>query len=102
MPTPVGLSGVNAVAAFDFQTCATSGLYMYCWGSISDGTHTIETPTKSGPGNAKAIAVGGSHDCAILSGANDGQLECWYSNKYGQLGDGTLIDRVYSAPVVWP
>jgi alpha-tubulin suppressor-like RCC1 family protein len=41
------------------------------------------------PGKAVRIEAGYSHTCAIL---NDTRLECWGSNSYGQLGDGSLID----------
>ncbi|HYV97870.1 MAG TPA: Ig-like domain-containing protein [Gemmatimonadaceae bacterium] len=42
-----------------------------------------------------AIATGGSgQTCALTS---DGQAYCWGSNKFGELGDGTNIDR--HAPV---
>ncbi|MCC6504152.1 MAG: hypothetical protein IT475_01760, partial [Aquimonas sp.] len=33
---------------------------------------------------------GSGHSCALL---RSGQVRCWGSNRYGQLGDGTTIDR---------
>jgi len=36
------------------------------------------------------ISTGHSHTCAIL---DDGSVNCWGDNTYGQLGDGTTTDR---------
>ena len=43
-----------------------------------------------------AIAAGPYHACAI-TGA--GGLECWGQNIFGQLGDGTMTDRLTPVPV---
>jgi len=40
--------------------------------------------------NTTDIAAGARHTCAI---ANGGALYCWGSNAYGQLGDGTTVNK---------
>ena len=39
---------------------------------------------------AKALALGGSHSCALL---DDDSVRCWGSNDRGQLGTGDSLDR---------
>jgi alpha-tubulin suppressor-like RCC1 family protein len=100
----IGLSsGVNALAAGYYHTCAlSSGSALKCWGynssgQLGDGTTTNRRAPVDVVGLASgvtALAAGYSHTCAIASG---GALKCWGFNSHGQLGDGTTTDR--STPV---
>ena len=50
-----------------------------------------------GPGSGVvAIAAGQGHTCAVKS---DQSVYCWGDNQYGQLGDGTTINRTVAAAV---
>jgi alpha-tubulin suppressor-like RCC1 family protein len=106
-PTPVAvsnLSGVTAIAAGFSHTC-TAGYdgVARCWGSnasgqLGDGTTTTRSTPVAVAGlqtNARQVAAGGAHSCALLT---SGGIECWGSNAYGQLGNGTTTDSV--TPVV--
>mgnify|MGYP001004224740 CR=1 FL=1 len=42
------------------------------------------------------LSVGTSHACAVVS---DGTIRCWGDNTFGQLGDGTTVDRLSPAIV---
>ena len=72
---------------------------MSCWGEnangqLGDGTragHTAPEPVLLPLGkSAVSISAGSYHSCAVL---DDGSLRCWGSNEFGQLGDGTSIER---------
>jgi alpha-tubulin suppressor-like RCC1 family protein len=89
-------SGVNSVVTGDTHSCARlSAGAMKCWGSngdgqLGDGTHVDRTAPVDVIGLASgvsAMAVGGSHTCAVTSG---GGARCWGFNGNGQLGDGTV------------
>ncbi|MGH3646150.1 MAG: Ig-like domain-containing protein [Micromonosporaceae bacterium] len=97
--TVVGISGAVAVAAGGFHSCAILGDgTVKCWGSdgmgqLGDGNpgDTSATPVVvSGLTGAVALALGEFHSCALRTG---GTVSCWGHNGFGQLGDGTKVDK---------
>jgi alpha-tubulin suppressor-like RCC1 family protein len=106
-PRPVaGLqSGVTAIAAGDYFTCAlTSAGGVMCWGRGFDGTLGNNSVVDSFKpvqvegleSGVTAISAGGYHACALKT---DASLVCWGSNLDGQLGDGTTTSRLVPTPV---
>ena len=59
-----------------------------------DGTTTTGLSPLSLPGSSPGVATiiaGYAHTCAVTTG---GAAKCWGDNAWGQLGDGTLTDRL--------
>ena len=102
----VGLaSGVVAIAAGEYHTCAlTSAGAMKCWGynaygQLGDNTRTsrlVPVDVAGLSSGVARIAAGESHTCAVTTA---GAARCWGFNATGQLGDGTVIDRLIPTPV---
>jgi alpha-tubulin suppressor-like RCC1 family protein len=100
--TPVDVSGlgsgVTALGAGAYHTCALAASGAKCWGDnsygqLGDGTTTQQsTPVEVDDvdNNVTALAAGYSHTCALTT---DGGVKCWGRNTFGQLGDETEIDR---------
>jgi alpha-tubulin suppressor-like RCC1 family protein len=111
--TPVGVSGLASgtaeIAAGPAFTCAlTSGGAIKCWGAnnkgqLGDGTTTDRLAPVDVVGlgiGVVRVTVGGilpssgptsGHSCAITT---SGGVKCWGSNNVGQLGEGSVTDRL--------
>jgi len=120
-PIPVtvtGLKDVIAISAGLANTCALlSNGTVQCWGLNNFGQ--LGTTTNSsisviimglkstfaissipvpvtGLKDAIAVSTGGLHTCAILNG---GTVQCWGSNDFGELGNGTTSKNGTPVPV---
>jgi alpha-tubulin suppressor-like RCC1 family protein len=101
----IGLSsGVVSVSTGGYYTCAvTSAGSVKCWGSHRWGVFGDPTTTSTSlvpedvvglSSNVIAVSVGQSHTCAITT---TGAVQCWGTNQFGELGNGTTIGS--SVPV---
>ena len=101
-PIKVQISGsrsVLAVSTGNAHTCAILDDYsIQCWGDndygqIGDGTtddrNQPTTVILSGQNDPIQISSGYRSTCALFE---DGKLQCWGQNNYGQLGIGSTVD----------
>lgn len=56
-----------------------------CWGGNGSTVVTLQ-----GVGEVVDVSLGARHGCVVI---DDGTVRCWGDNGWGQLGDGTLVDR---------
>ena len=114
VPTQVqGLpAGAESVTAGTYHTCAIVNGAAYCWGDddfgqLGDGTTTTtyQPVQVKNLTNVTAISAGAYPDpngydetCAVANG----DVYCWGSNAYGQLGDGTTTDSSVPVKVQFP
>lgn len=97
-PVP-SVSGVTQVALTMEATCALgAGGTVKCWGrdhvgqlgnggGFGDSTTAVSV---TGIANATQIVGGWAHFCALTY---DAKVRCWGYNSFGQLGDGTQVNR---------
>ncbi|MFO0628978.1 MAG: hypothetical protein U0325_25615 [Polyangiales bacterium] len=105
-PTVVtALTEVSDVALSSFHGCAAKADgSVWCWasgrsGQLGNGMDLITSATPvraNGITEASAVAVGGSHSCALL---RTGAALCWGANMNGQVGDGTNAQRAFPVPI---
>ena len=95
-----------ALALGEYFTCAIlNDRSVGCWGSFWDErpggrNGALMKADLGGPDNkAKDIAAGWTHTCAILT---DNTLKCWGRNNYGQVGDGTLVNKPTPTTITLP
>lgn len=101
-PYPVVTERLSSIDAGLLHACGfrQGSTALYCWGynqngALGDGTTTSRRSATLVSGaitwDTTSLAVGGNHTCALNSA---GAAFCWGSNAYGQLGDGTTVQRL--------
>lgn len=104
-PNGSPLVGARGLAVGSAVSCVrTAGDEAHCWGAwlgTDFGTRPTPTPIQASPGGepltgVQALALGGSHGCALVSG---GEAHCWGDNNQGQLGN-PMAARITPSPVV--
>ncbi len=97
-------TGVSSVCAGHGHTCAVQNGKARCTGEGSKGQTGTGSSSRvfvdvPGITNAKEVACGTFHTCALL---DDGKVKCWGQNDAGQLGAG-ISDQQSAEPrdVAW-
>jgi len=101
-PNVVALTNTVAIDAGRDFVCEQLGppLGVACWGSnargqLGDGqaelvsATAVTVPLATTIAGGRTMSAGKQHACAVLS---DGRVQCWGSNTYGEIGDGTTND----------
>ncbi|HEX3927780.1 MAG TPA: hypothetical protein VHW65_07270 [Gemmatimonadales bacterium] len=90
LPTAAHLSGIVTGGATACGINIASAAF--CWGTEAgiDGREFIASLVEPGV-TFRSVAAGGGSACALSTA---GVAYCWGSNNGGQVGDGSMVDRV--------
>lgn len=101
-----GLDGpVEQLVVGGNHSCAlVAGGRVSCWGDnrrgqLGDGSdieRATPVPVTGLLEPAVLLAAGGRHTCAVME---SGIVNCWGDNRFGQIGDGSLVVRHRPSPV---
>jgi alpha-tubulin suppressor-like RCC1 family protein len=100
-PTPVAITGLPDFIQLESGWENTCGLArngrVTCWGfNFADVIDRMNPTVISSPATFSQMAIGSDFGCGLSSGT----AYCWGINKWGALGDGTLISRPTTAAAV--
>ena len=104
----VGTGRWRSVASGQKHSCALDeNSRAYCWGANSRGQLGIGSSTSAalampvvGDRSFDKLSVGWEHTCGIETTTR--RLYCWGRNDQGNLGDGTVTDRVVPSLISMP
>ena len=120
-PFPTQVAGVTSGAqqvtlgqGFGCAIISIAGPTAFCWGDaggdgrLGTGSFTQQSPfpvqvfglTTAPTGLATGpaqLAAGSNHACVLLQ---TGQVECWGQGNFGNLGDGSTLDRAIPTPTI--
>jgi len=119
LPTQVvslsgGVSQVTLGEDFGCAIATSSGPAALCWGDadghgqLGNGDFTAQIPVPTpvfglmtspagGSSGPQQIAAGAHHTCVVLV---SGLVDCWGQGFYGNLGNGSGLDRAIPTPVI--
>lgn len=101
-------TGIQKLVAGHNHMCAVKSSLLFCWGrndqgqlgnaSTTDSSLAVKPAGHFSTANAMGpVAAGEGHTCATSFSGNYEEW-CWGDNQYGQLGDGTNVDK--TSPVM--
>jgi alpha-tubulin suppressor-like RCC1 family protein len=91
---------VSSLSTSTSVTCVTDRIDIFCWGGNKWGELGADAPVPAivphpvkvkgiERGGVFQIAVGWGFVCAVVEGHH--WVQCWGNNRWGQLGDGTVL-----------
>ncbi|MCH2546957.1 MAG: hypothetical protein MK052_05055 [Alphaproteobacteria bacterium] len=100
---------LKEIAVSEEHTCSLTNFgNAFCWGynsrgQLGDGTLVNrDVPTKVIMPEGVAFTQLIVNDARSCAQGSDDKAYCWGENSFGQLGDGTQIDRSEPTPVIMP